>query len=646
MPVHERLDEPYMTRSNPGGSGGGGGSGPGGGGGPGGYFPDPDNLPLPVSIAGRSFLVDTSRNTPLQERFRRSSVQLLNSQQNIDKGESALTTPEVWRRTYKSWHHGAGQQFADRSDSDEFRYYTSKGVNPWERWQISLLHDTSQISGWSTFSGLQANGHTVVLRATRRDVYITDGVLSATFTLPVGALIATDGYYVYVWGSDNSLTAHEIVNNSLQITFPVKGTAQTVPLGSETVVCVFFANFKLVVATGTGKVYDMTGFASAAVTGATAPTLPAPVYTPPIPTVRFVAGCAGKKAVYLLSTNGDKSSIHELALSSGSSGGALDTLLYAGVAAELPEGEIGYTIYNYLGYIAVGTSKGFRFAVTGEGLTYGPLIETPTPVTAFEGQSKFLYYSLAGFDGDNGIGRADLSQFVADLQPAYASDLMAGRTVEDRVTFINTLSDGRIVFGLASGGVYAETNTYVQEGTLTGSGWTFNVVDQKLGMYVNTQTSVGSGGSGRLHVSYDTLSNEYFLGEFVEAQQRFDMTGATFYSANLRAELNPSPDSLNTPKVYSVEMRSTYIRGKSTEWQVPCILHDAVEMDNGTVESRNVLEDYEHLLYLVETGQQFHYVEDGSRWTVYATDFIWSPQERSQSTGWQGVFTIYFREVR
>lgn len=643
--ISERLNEPYASRvkKTP---GGGGSDEEVTGGGPGGYYPDPDKLPLPVSIAGRSFLVDTSRQTNQQERFRRQSVQLLNTQQNTDKGESALTTPEIWRRTSKSWHHGMGQKFAERDDSDEYRYDWSKGINPWERWEITLLHRTEQKSSNPTFSGVQANGHTVALRSTKQQVFVTDGDISTTLDFTYAQLIATDGYYLYALGTDAKLRVYEIVNNGLTITMVLKGAVVTVPLAGDQPNLMFVANYKLIVTTESAKVYDLTAFITAAVTSGTVPALPKPVYTPPVPGEVFVSGCAGKKALYAMSVNGDKTIIHGFTLTRGSGDGPLDVLLYDGVAAELPDGELGNVIYNYLGYIAIGTSKGFRFAVLGEGITYGPLIETPNPVTAFEGQSRFLYYALSGFRDDNGIGRADLSQFVDDLQPAYASDLMSGVTTPDRVTFINTLANGKTAFGLASGGVYIESDLYVPQGQIVTSKWTFNVVDPKLGMYVNTHTSVGTGGKGRAFISYDTSANEYFLGEFLEAQQRFNMTGATFYSAQLRAELEPNDDATATPKIYSTEIRCTYIRGKASEWQVPCILHDEIEMDNGTVIGRDVLDDYRHLLFLVESGQQFHYVEDGKEWTVYATDFIWSPQERSQTAGWQGVFTIYFREVR
>ena len=155
--IRERLDEPYQQAGQP---------------------SDPASTVLPVTLDGRSYLVDTSRNTPLQERFRRSSVQLLNSQQNIDKGESALTTPEVWRRTYKSWHHGAGQRFADREDSDMYRFDTCKGVNVWERWEVTLLHDTERIYDNAAVDGLMANSHTVHLSSSQKMLHITDGKIS------------------------------------------------------------------------------------------------------------------------------------------------------------------------------------------------------------------------------------------------------------------------------------------------------------------------------------------------------------------------------------------------------------------------------------------------------------------------------------
>ena len=624
MSVDERLNEPFLT---------GGSTSPVG-----------DGAALPVSIDGRSYLIDTSRNAPMQERFRRQTVQLLNSQQNIDKGESALTTPEVWRRTYQSWHHGMGQKVADREDSDPYRYLWSKGVNPWERWEISLLHDTAQVSTDDMRDGLIVNGCTVLLAADRLSITVTSVSASTTFDFPftLQHWLTSDGYYLYALGSDKMLRVYRLDLTPTTVTVTMTAARSIgIPAG-ETVTLVTMLNYKLVACTNAGKVYDIT-----AGIGADLPTPPV-AYTSPTPDMQFVAGCAGKKAIYLMtSTAGEgKTFIHTFDIVRTTAAGALDSLIYGGVAAELPDGERGVALHSYLGYIAIGTDKGFRFSAVGDGIVYGPLIETPGPVTAFEGQGRFLYYALSDWDGTVGIGRADMSEFVSSLQPAYASDLMCAEDFDDTVTFIVTDHAGKLVFGTASNGVWKQQDTYVPEGTLTLSRWTFNVIDPKVGLYVSTQTSSGSGGSGRLAAKYNVSDSEVPLGMFVAADQKFDLGGFPFQSVSLVGYLNPNPDRTATPRVYAVEMRTTYARGKASEWQVPCILHDEIEMDNGAVLARNVVDDYEHLMSLYESGRPFVYSEDDRQWTVNATDFIWSPQERSVRSGWQGVFTLYFREIR
>ena len=623
--IRERLDEPFQQAGVP---------------------SDPASTVLPVTLDGRSYLIDTSRNTPMQERFRRSSVQLLNSQQNIDKGESALTTPEVWRRTYKSWHHGAGQRFADREDSDMYRFDTCKGVNVWERWEATLLHDTERIYNNGAADGLMANGHTVHLLHSQNALYITDGKISTSYSLGVWSVIATDGYSIYAYGLDQRVKILTLQNNGTDITVSRHDTNATGI--AEQVNLLVFANYKLLACTAMGNVWDITGSI-----GATQQPLPsAPAYSSPIMYQKWVSGCAGKTAIYLMSDTGDKAAIHAFDITRESANGAVDTLVYSGVVAQLPDGELGHALYSYLGYIGIGTSKGFRFAAVNENtkaVTYGPLIETPQPVRCFEGQDRFLYFGMSGVDGESGIGRADLSQFVADLQPAYAPDLMTtGDRGADTVVYINTMADGKMMFG-GSGGIWYEQDEYVAEGYILMSGWTFNVVDHKTGLYVTVQTSTDAGGTGRVDAFYNEQTTPVYLGSAVTpglSQHKFELSGRVFSSVALQVTLGPSTDRLKTPGVYSAELRATYVRGAASEWQVPCILHDEYEQDNGAVQGRDVIADFNHLIDLVQTGRQFLYTEEGNQWHVYATDFIWSPQERSVINGWQGVFTIYFREVR
>ena len=620
--IDERLDEPYRL------------SGPGAA---------QDMSALPVTIDNRAYLIDTSRNTPFQERFRRSSLQLLNTQQNIDKGESALTPPEVWRRLYQSWHHGAGQRFADRENSDPYRFYTSKGIDVWDQWEMKLLHDTRLLDTTTADSGLVADEHLVVLSADRTALRVLhpvdEGYTPVSQTIPAPARIVTTGKIVYVLADNLHLYKCEITHPS-GITWTDLGTLTlTGVAGGATVDLLAFVNFTLLAATSDGKVWDIT----AALKGTF--TIANPIKAADIPGYRWVSACTGKKAAYLLGGTGDRWSIHSFAA-------ADDTLAfrYGSMVAELPDGEVGHCLYSYLGYVAIGTSRGFRFAATAENtaVTYGPLIETPSPVLCFEGQGRFLYYGLSRFDAvSSGIGRADLSQFTADLQPAYASDLM---TTSQQDTRFVVFADGKMTFGLADGGVFVEDDPYLVEGKIVMSTWTFNVSDPKVGLYAQVQIRPGSNGSGDLSIIYNQDGDERFLGSvsgtIPRQNVRFDLNSAVFNNATLVGVIKTCLARDCTPVVTGAELRASYVRGTASEWQVPCILHDEIEQDNGTVQARDVIDDFEHLLSLVQSGRHFVYTEDDQRWSVYATDFIWSPHERSVSKGWQGVFTIYFREVR
>jgi hypothetical protein len=104
----------------------------------------------------------------------------------------------------------------------------------------------------------------------------------------------------------------------------------------------------------------------------------------------------------------------------------MPTLSSAVVAAELPVGEIVHDIYYYLGYMAIGTSKGIRIATVNDqdgSLTYGPLmVETTQPCYDFAARENFIWCAT-GVDGNPGVIRIDLSDELSPLRFAYANDL-------------------------------------------------------------------------------------------------------------------------------------------------------------------------------------------------------------------------------
>ena len=223
---------------------------------------------------------------------------------------------------------------------------------------------------------------------------------------------------------------------------------------------------------------------------------PAQIYEHPIPEFRWVSGTNAPNGTYLIGGVGDKWFVYFMQLDS--TGAQFDAPV---VAQSLPEGEIGYSVFSYQGFILVGTRFGLRMMVgDSDGLlTSGATIPTNSPVYDFEGQNRFVWYTqtnitdvyespvneetVADFFPSapvQGLGRLDLSEYTdVALTPAYANDLIAkdeevfwpsfgGATPDDpeyQITSVTTVEgttvgaaaiSGRRVFGMAGGRIYVE----------------------------------------------------------------------------------------------------------------------------------------------------------------------------------------------
>jgi hypothetical protein len=149
----------------------------------------------------------------------------------------------------------------------------------------------------------------------------------------------------------------------------------------------------------------------------------------------------------------------------------MPTLTQAVVAAELPPGEIIEKLYYYLGYMAIGTSKGVRIAAVNDqdngSIGYGPIIvETTQPVYDFAARDRFLWATTTIGTYDAGLIRIDLGQNIENepLRFAYANDLQTAQTSNHYTTsvaFIGTTS--RLAFCTAyeatDGAIYLESAT-------------------------------------------------------------------------------------------------------------------------------------------------------------------------------------------
>lgn len=603
-----------------------------------------------VLVDGRGFITDTASNTPYNETWHRSSIDLLNSQQNPQEEGASLLPPEVWRRSQVSWHHGCGQNVADRKDSDPYRFDTSKGVNVWNKYQLTLLNETSLAQAdTGKIVGVVVNNIAIV--AMGADLYmfrdtpldlaeqwevgaISPATYKLTTTLSGDAVdAATDGKYAFF-----------VVGTTLYRVAATYGatTVTTVTLPITASMIEFVNGYMVAGVDGdAGVLYDISPITAAEPMAIGSWTTASGKIGQTITAVNWVGAASGKNSMFFLGGRSDNWGVYAVTITPSTTTATLSAPFRV---ADLPVGERGKALFSYLGYLLIGTSRGVRFATGDDAkIVYGPLLDIDRPVTCFEADDRFVWFGWSDYGGTSGLGRIDLSEFVADLQPAYASDLMV--SASGNTEWVGSIY-GRMLFGVRDSGVWRQTDNLVESGTLSCSKWTFGVVDRKTAFYVQATTLPLE---GSIEVSADLDDSPVIAGADSSSgtvTHRFDMSGQQFSVMQAGVEL--MRDTATTgPTVKEIEGRSTYIRGKAAEWRVPLLIRDAIELYDSQVESRDVTDDYEFLIDLYQSGRPFTYSEGDLSWRVFTTGFIWTPTEPSHSkSGWQGVFTLVFREVK
>jgi len=197
------------------------------------------------------------------------------------------------------------------------------------------------------------------------------------------------------------------------------------------------------------KVYELTPSTSS---------LPSPIFTHPNTDYTFTSIAESGAAIYVAGYAGTQSSIYKFTLSDA---GAITSLTSAVVSAQMPDGELIYSIKQYLGYMLIGTSKGIRVATVSPddgSIAYGPLVaETEQPVYDFAFRDRFCW-ATAEVNGKGGLIRIDLSEQISPLRFAYAHDIFKNVAKNCKaVAFLGT-SD-RKIFALDTDYNYIEAAT-------------------------------------------------------------------------------------------------------------------------------------------------------------------------------------------
>lgn len=625
------LDEPYYEGTGP---------------------RDPEETNLPIALDGRGYLLDLAIPT-YGMQFQRRAVQLINTQQQDSSTDGALLEPEVWRRVIDSWHFGSGQTRYDREGSQPFRFDSSQHVNVWDEWGFSLLPRTINIQDLPAGPAIM-----VVFDQTKVFVAVGDAgywyddlsgnpatpPTPTTMTLPETVYSAcSDGQNVYTLGTGGVVRKW------------TSATASTVfatvsPFVSPGMIR--YVKRFIVVATG-NTVWDVTGGGSGVL-----------VDTMPLTDHRFVDACDGLSCGYLLGGIGDRWAVYAMDLVSGGVGASVN-LGPLRQAAPLPDGEVGHALGGYLGYVVCGLNTGWRFGVpAGDGsLTFGRLVKTDTPVRCFEGQDAFVWFGADAPASDEesstrtapalaGLGRADLATFIAPMTPAAAADLTTGsdtgvvRNVGTVATSVQPL--GRRLFTVDGVGLFLEHEHLEPEGYLDQGLLAFNTSDSKQGLYAQVYCEPLSGEidveatwdqAGMETIGFATQSGVTTLGNL--------RANKGFTTVQLRYTLRRHELIWTSgPRLTRVEFRAVPVPGRSTEWQLPILLHTTINDDNIT-QNRDLISDYDALVNLVETRRTVIYREGDRSYSVYAMNFIWRPHHLSEDgRSFEGTFILSIRESR
>ncbi len=587
----------------------------------------------PVAINGRPYMIDTKSN----DFGRQFDARVRDSvDQSAEPGESAINPQGLWRRSQSSWHYGAGQTYSDTADAEAYRFRASKGVNVWNRGEISLLPATTQ-----AYSSVESN---LYMATANGRIYGTEGQLVrytsdwTTFTTVTG----TDASNIYSITSDGYNVFFSYANGDIDQTNAGTSAASNYITGIEAGVMAYVRGRLMVAGQGTDsqKIWNIT------TTPGSSANNPSALFTHPNTNFNWVGFAGGQNQIYCAGYSGNKSLIYKTAVKPD--GTALDIPT---VAAELPLGEVVTNIDAYLGFVVIGLTTGLRFCSSDSdgNLVVGPLIETGTSVNAFAAIGQYLYFGWTNYDTTStGIGRLDIGTQIATNQPAYASDLMAD--VQGTVVDIHEY-DNEVVFTVAGYGAYRPHPTnLVASGTLDSGIYRWGVPDTKFIPKWDLRTEPLHG-TVALSVASDSGDFRSVGTQTVETslESTFDGFESKVFEAEARLTLTRSvSDSSKGPIVTRWLGRAYAAPLRSQIFSVPLLLHHKLNI-RGFEYFMDVDLELRYLRDLVENPRVITYQENADTYSVIVEDVRWQPVDSANNHNawdWNGTCVLIMRSVR
>lgn len=596
---------------------------------------------FPVAIDGRPFMVDQKSG-----KFQRGYEQRVrdSADDSTTPGEGAINPGGLWRRGQDSWHAGAGQTYADMNDSTPYRFYKSKGVNPWTKGQLSLLNATKvSLSNASTTQHMVVCG-TRVYVTLNGDVKFTTNpyVSSPTWTAVVdeaGGTAAPTG----------TVQAMATDGNNVYLAYPADGIRQVIPSTNPAII----SNTRF--STSGSDSYYMLGFAKNYMFGAhdhdlhliSAAGIKSLVIEPDDTAFRFVGVATGQNAVYAAGFSGKKSLVYKITIKAD---GTLDKGV---VALELPTGEVVTSISGYLGFVLIGTNKGVRYCSTdaNSNLVAGQLIPTSGNVKKFASNGRFSYFTWSNYDGESsGLGRLDLSNFTSPNTPSFATDLMHTSTAD--VTNVVIFDDPvtpfatKKVFTISGVGVIAEdSDNLVASGEIESGTWRWGIPDRKFIAKIDTRSTplVGSITS-YLKIDDGTYESAGTWSVADDTENSFDGSDSKAIEADFKFVLERA--TATTGPTFTRWMARAYAAPfRSQVFSIPIILHKSVTV-RGKEYYYDVDEQQEFFDDLIASPRIITLQVGSFTHNVIVEDIVWEPVDSvGNSWSFEGTLVVTLRSV-
>lgn len=569
----------------------------------------PTDVSYDLSVDNIPFILKIDNQNP----YRRETAQYKKDQfdNSAEPGEQSLTG--WWVRSQTSWHNGAGIEFYEPGTDYQHvshRFYDSRGIDVWTVGELRLhkdvFHAYTGAAGINSSTGndgtndvlVSGDGNGILKKIT------LNGDSSASVANYTAGATYPDGH------SGTDYPFHSVTTDGSNYYAACSRCIHKGAIGTLTSDDVFFkhsttGNPDVLVKYAKGDVFVGMGptfglldtFGSA--TSGTHTTGAVDTFINYVQHINsgwhWVDATGSPGPLFFAGNGGNNGEVWSATIDPNESP-ATNTINLAGarMVLSLPDGETIKAIHYYLGFLAIGTSKGIRICPVGNDGTpvMGPLlVETSYSVNGFAERGSYLYAATKVLEGSNTNGiliRVDLSQQFDDGTFAYAYDLEYQSALDSDssdCTEVYNIED-RLVMVIQEDGTAGElqvehTTNYRSSGWLQTGKIRYGTVEPKFFKYLQTRGIVATGDTIAVQ-TIDSVGNEYdiitldavSMGQNVGLSQ--PVGGQEFIA--IKYTLNNGSPVTDYPVLQSYQLKSIPGVPRQRMYQYPLSCYD-IEMD-------------------------------------------------------------------